>query len=202
MAEHSRYDVSGDEGVLVNKLGITEQKRLDNTETLLLQDTYAHFFTLHQTKKLKFDVKLIFEIHKYFLNTLYSWAGKIRVVEISKDGILFCASSQIKKALENFGHILKKNTPLLKDSKKIISKKLAIVHCEFNAIHPFREGNGRTIRLFVDLLAVKSGYGLIDYRKTLKANYIKACISGMQKDYTKMQRILYERLLNGLHHSK
>ena len=199
MAEPSRYNVSGDEtGILKNKLGITDQKALEDTETLLLKDTYLHFFSLLKTEKLKFNIKLIFEIHKYFLGTLYDWAGKTRTVEISKGGILFCASSYIKKALKDFDQILKKNMPLFKDDRKTVSEKLAAIHCEFNAIHPFREGNGRTLRLFLDLLAVNSGYGLIDYSKTRKSNYIKACVAGMQKNYAKMQRIISNGLLKGV----
>lgn len=195
MVEHSRYNTGNNKnGVLKNKLGIINQKTLDDVETLLLKDTYIHFFTLLQAGKLKFSTKIIFEIHKYFLNIIYSWAGKIRTVEISKNGILFCASLQIKKTFEDFNKILKKNIPISTDNKKIISKKLAVIHCEFNAIHPFREANGRTIRLFLDLLAVNIGYGLIDYSKILKANYIKACIAGMRKDYSKIQKILYKGL--------
>lgn len=198
MAEHSRYNVSGDEAeILKNKLGITDQKVLEDTETLLLKDTYVYFFSLFQKGKLKFNVKLIFEIHKYFLGTLYAWAGRTRSVEISKDGILFCANSQIKKELKNLDKIIKKNISSFGANKKIISEKLAIIHCEFNAIHPFREGNGRTIRLFLDLLAVNCGYGLIDYSKTFKTIYIKACIAGMKKDYSKMQKILFGGLSQG-----
>lgn len=195
MAELSRYNVSGEEEVLKNKLGINNQKVLEDTETLLLKDTYVHFFSLLRKGKLRFHVKLTFEIHKYFLDTLYTWAGKIRSVEISKDGILFCASSQIKKELKILDKIIKKNIPLSGNNKKIISEKLSIIHCEFNAIHPFREGNGRTIRLFLDLLAANSGYGLIDYSKTFKRDYIKACITGMKKDYYKMQKILFRGLV-------
>lgn len=198
MAEHSRYDVSGDEAeILKNKLSITDQKVLEDTETLLLKDTYVYFFSLLQKGKLKFNARLIFEIHKYFLGTLYAWAGRTRGVEISKDGILFCASSQSKKELKNLDKIIKKNIPLFGANKKNISEKLAIIHCEFNAIHPFREGNGRTIRLFLDLLAVNCHYGLIDYSKTLKTTYIKGCIAGMKKDYSKMQKILFKGLSQG-----
>jgi len=198
MAEHSRYNVAGNEGgILKNKLGITDLKSLGDTETLLLKDTYVYFFSLLQKGKLSFNVKLIFEIHKYFLGILYIWAGKIRTVEISKDGILFCASSQIEKEFKKFDKVLKDNMPVFQDDRKIISEKLSVIHCEFNAIHPFREGNGRTIRLFLDLLAVNSGYGLIDYSKTFKRNYIEACVAGMQKDYAKMQKILFKGITRG-----
>ncbi|MBI5413447.1 hypothetical protein HZA42_03830 [Candidatus Peregrinibacteria bacterium] len=55
MAEPSRYNVSGNEGeILKNKLGITDQKALEDTETLLLKDTYVHFFSLLQGGKLRF----------------------------------------------------------------------------------------------------------------------------------------------------
>ncbi|MFA6305415.1 MAG: hypothetical protein WC651_01640 [Candidatus Gracilibacteria bacterium] len=64
MAEHSRYNVSGNEGeILKNKLGITDQKALEDTETLLLKDTYVHFLSLLRTEKFRFNVKLIREIH-------------------------------------------------------------------------------------------------------------------------------------------
>lgn len=196
MVEHSRYNIGGNEenSILKNKLGITDQKILEDTETILLADTYKHFLDLHKSKRLKFDLNLIFQIHKYFLNTLYTWAGKIRTVEISKDGILFCASSQIKKNLEQFEKIIKHHLPSKKDNKKTLSKKLSIIHCEFNAIHPFREGNGRTIRLFLDLLTINSGFSLLDYDKFHKDEYIKACIAGMHKEYAKIQKLIYKAI--------
>lgn len=198
MAEHSRYNISGGEAEpLKNKLGITDQKALEDVETILLQDTYLHFFALLKARRLQFNVKLIFAIHTYFLSTLYTWAGKTRTVEISKDGILFCASSHIKKALQNFAQILREKLPSQKNSKSEVSKKLATIHCEFNAIHPFREGNGRTIRLFLDLLGANYGYGLIDYSKIKKTAYIKASVAGMQKNYSKMQKIISAGLSSG-----
>lgn len=196
MVEHSRYNVGGNEesSILKNKLGITDQKILEDTETILLADTYKHFLDLHKSKKLKFDLNLIFQIHKYFLSTLYSWAGKVRTIEISKNGILFCTSSQIRKNLEQFEKIIKNHFPSKKDNKKTLSEKLSIIHCEFNAIHPFREGNGRTIRLFLDLLTINSGFSLLDYNKFQKDEYIRACIAGMHKEYKKMQKLIYKTI--------
>lgn len=198
MGEHSRYNVSSDEvgadGVLKNKLGISDRERLENIETILLNDSYGYFTELLQKKILKFDVKLILDIHKYFLFTLYNWAGKIRTVEISKDNILFCASSQIPRELDIFDKFLAKNIPTITDSRDIVSRKLAIIHCEFNAIHPFREGNGRTIRLFLDLLALSIGFDIVNYDASLKKNYIKACVSGMKGDCLKMKNIIYKGL--------
>ena len=196
MGEHSRYSVTGGEdgSVLKNKPGIIDRKDLDDTETLMLSDTYTHFLDLLEKGRLDFDVKLIFEIHRYFLKTLYEWAGSTRTVEISKGGMLFCPHSQIKKQLGEFGGILKENIPSPVDDKKAVSQKLAVIHCELNAIHPFREGNGRTIRVFLDLLAKNVGYNPINYSKSSPSTYVKACIAGMGKDYSGMQKIIFRGL--------
>lgn len=193
MGEHSRYNVGNEEGngVLKNKLNITDPQIIQDTETLLLSDTYEEFFRLLKSGKLIFNLKLLFKIHKYFLSTLYVWAGKIRSVEISKEGILFCASSHIEKELKKLEVIIKNNLPLQKENKRSIGRKLAIIHCEFNAIHPFREGNGRTVRLFLDLLAVNHGFSLIDYNKSSEKEYINACIGGMSQSYSQMEKIIY-----------
>ncbi len=195
MVMHSRYNTSNEENqeILKNKLRIKDQKMLDDTETLLLSDAYETFFKQLQRGKLTFNVKLIFDINKVFLNALYSWAGKIRLVEISKDGILFCARSQIKKELKKLDKIIKKGLPLTRDERQF-SEQLAVIHCEFNAIHPFREGNGRTIRLFLDLLTVNSGFKTIDYSKSSQKDYIQACIAGMSQDSSKKQKVIQKGL--------
>ncbi len=196
MAAHSRYDVSGDasEGVLKNKLKITDQQRLENTETLLLEDAYTYFFELLKIGSMDFNADLILQIHHYFLTTLYTWAGTTRTVNLSKGTILFCPHSQIKDQLKKFKKILKQNIPTSKSNKRTVSEKLAVIHCEFNAIHPFREGNGRTIRLFLDLIAAQCGFSGIDYGKNSKNSYIKACIAGMSKNYAPMQKIIQKGL--------
>jgi cell filamentation protein len=196
MAELSRYNVNGKESnILANKLQITDSKILEDIETLLLADAYNYFLQIQENQKFKFNTKLILNIHKYFFNTLYSWAGKTRTVEISKNGVLFCGSIQIKKELEVLDKIIKENLPKKYDSIEIIAKKLALIHCEYNAIHPFREGNGRTIRLFLDLLSLNAGQHIIDYSKSTQKEYIDACIAGMTKNYSKMQKIFELGLL-------
>ena len=161
---------------------------------MLLSDSYEYFLEKLETSRLKFDVDLIFEIHKYFLSTLYSWAGKTRNVQISKDGVLFCKAEHIERAMKDFGKLLKKLLTKNTDSKSDFAEKLAVIHCEFNAIHPFREGNGRTIRLFLDLLALENDYELIDFGKTTKKTYIEACIAGMSGDCSKMKSVIYKGL--------
>ncbi len=199
MIGHSRYQVSNkkagiDNGVLENKLGIKDKKKLEEAETLLLADTYTHFFELLKDDEVKFDLSLLFSIHKYFFHTLYSWAGKVRNVDISKDGMLFASVKYIDQTLQKFELLLKKKLPNSKDNKDTISKKLTLIHNEYNAIHPFREGNGRTIRLFLDLLVVNLGYDPIDWSKTKDSDYFKACILGMSGKNELMTKIIKKGL--------
>jgi len=199
MIGHSRYHVSDEaagvsQGILKNKLGIKSKKKLNDAETLLLADTYAHFFDMLEKGKVKFDLDLFFSIHKYFLGPLYEWAGKTRTVNISKDEMFFALVKYIDKALEEFTALLK--TKLLKQSKDKdeLSEKLAIIHNEFNVIHPFREGNGRTVRLFLDLLVVSLGYDPIDWSKTTNSAYLNACIAGAEGKHESMTKIIKKGL--------
>jgi len=199
MDEHSRYHVSAkkagiSKGILKNKLGIKDQNKLNDAETLLLADSYAHFFELLRESKVEFDLSLLFSIHKYFFETLYTWAGKIRGVDISKDGMLFAPVKFIDKSLKDFEILLNKNLPQQSDSKDNISKKLAIIHNEFNVIHPFREGNGRTIRLFLDLIVTSLSYHPIDWGKNSNTDYLKACIKGASGKHVEMTKIIKKGL--------
>jgi len=142
-----RYQVNDksagiEKGVLKNKLGLKKQKQLENAETLLLADAYDHFFELSSERKIKFDFDLLIAIHKYFFCVLYDWAGKIRTVNISKGEMMFAPAEYLNVVLDDFKKLLKMNLLKVGDDKNEIAKKLAILHNEFNVIHPFREGNG------------------------------------------------------------
>ncbi len=190
MVAASRYNVGGDEAdITKNKLGITDPKELGDAETVLLADTYDHFLGLLRQGKLALDLNMIFTLHRYFLTPLYTWAGKVRRVNISKGTMLFMPPYQIEKALKDFELELEENRPKVTDSKHEITRKVALIHCELNVIHPFREGNGRTIRLFIDLLLENCGYEGLDFRKVLARDYLTACRKGTLKDYKPMEKI-------------
>lgn len=199
MAEPSRYQVSDDaaginKGILKNKLRFKNRKLLEEAETLLLTDAYANFFELLKKDKVKFDLALLFAIHKYFLGTIYDWAGKVRTVDISKNGMLFAPIKYLDKTLEVFSKLLKTTLPKQTDSKNEIAKKIAIIHNEFNIIHPFREGNGRTIRLFLDLISASLGYNPIDWSKQSNSIYLQACIKGTKGEHELMAKIIKKGL--------
>ncbi len=194
MAAPSRYEVSDEgagidkHGVLINNLGIKDQKELDDAETLLLKDSYTYFFELLSKKKVVFDLPFLFEIHKYFLGILYPLAGKVRGVDISKSSTLFAPVSYIAASIKGLERLIQSHLPNKIDSKKRISEKIAIIHNEFNAVHPFREGNGRTIRLFLDLMVADLNLHPVDWNVK---GYMLACKKGLSQDHTKMINLIY-----------
>ena len=193
MVELSRYNVSDeqagiDQGVLKNKLGYTTQKDLNDAETILQIDAYKYFFDLTQNRQFVFDTDLLFEIHKYFFEALYGWAGTVRSVDISKGEMLFAPARYILSSLEELNRIIRNNIPVSSDSIKQIAEKLALIHNEFNVVHPFRDGNGRAIRLFLDLLGYTLGYNPIDYGD--RKEYLAACVAGALKNNDPMRKII------------
>ena len=198
MAGHSRYNVSDKKAglkgkILDNKLGVRSQKELDDAETILLSDAYE-FFLSKNPKQIKFDVKFLFSIHKYFLETLYKWAGQAREVDISRGKMMFASVNYLPSALKYLDQIFKENQPQRKNTKSSMAGKIAIIHNEFNVIHPFRDGNGRTIRLFIDLLLYSVGFKLVDWNSKPKNEYIHACIKGAVGNHKPMSDFILKRL--------
>lgn len=112
MAGVSRYNAGGDEtDIQKNKLGVKNAKELEDLETALLTDSYDHFIELLSRNKLTLDLNLLFKIHDYFLGPLYSWAGKIRTVNISKGDAYFAPAQNIESALKQFEAEFKKTMP-------------------------------------------------------------------------------------------
>src|SRR3989344_8034797 len=128
MAGHSRYNVTNkragiEKGVLKNKLDISSQKELEDAETILLADTYEFFLSKEDIRMVTFDVEFLFSIHKYFLNTLYDWAGNKREVDISKGKMMFASVNHLDASLKYLDKIIKENLPKKRDEKNNLAYK-------------------------------------------------------------------------------
>jgi len=99
----------------------------------------------------------LFEIHRHLFKDLYVWAGKKRTVEISKDGKQFFPTSHFDNAFRYIDLLIADFKKIPKDNTKQLAKKLAEILDNVNFLHPFREGNGRTQREFLRLLALNKG---------------------------------------------
>lgn len=187
MVAASRYNACGDEAdITKNKLGITDLKELEDAETVLLADAYDYFYDLLNNGELNLDLNILPKLHEYFLGTLYTWAGKFRTVNISKGTMLFMPPERIEKSLKDFEEEFSKNKPTRDDSPEEIAHKVALLHCELNVIHPFREGNGRTIRLFIDLLLESCGYEGLDF--THIAEDVLHVVKALSRNMNQWQR--------------
>ncbi len=99
-------------------------------------------------------------IHQHFFQDVYSWAGKLRTVRISKSGSAFCYPENIDREMRRLFAELAEQNYYAGLEAEAFAKKAAHFLAELNAIHPFREGNGRSQLSFLTLLAEDAGHSL------------------------------------------
>ena len=163
-----------DSNVLKNKLNIRDNKLLKTAEeeiTLIKQ-----MELLKNPIKGNFTKAHLMNIHKFIFEDIYSFAGKIRREQISKADTMFYPPNLIDRELDKvFAKIKEKNMLRETDEEKVFDN-LAYVMAELNIIHPFREGNGRSIREFIRLMAKRMGYDLnwgnVDKEELLEASIL------------------------------
>lgn len=103
------------------------------------------------------------QIHLYLFVDLYEFAGQIRIKDISKGGFRFASCLYLKESLNRIGE-MPENT-----FEQIVAK-----YVEMNIAHPFMEGNGRSMRIWLDLILKKNLKQCIDWAKIDKANYLNS----------------------------
>lgn len=148
MADPYKYP---DSDVLINKVGIRDQEQLKQFEHRVTQRRMEQLGTVKNAQLAK-DTSSYLNIHQHIFQDVYEWAGTIRVTDLSKGNSLFAMQSFVKPSLE------KELSNLQKWDFKNISvdefiHRSAYHISELNAIHPFREGNGRTMRVHLEQLA-------------------------------------------------
>jgi cell filamentation protein len=115
-------------------------------------------------------------IHQFIFGDIYPFAGKIRKEQISKADTMFYPPNLIDRELDKVFSKIKSEAMLKEKSEDKVFDNLAYVMAELNIIHPFREGNGRTIREFIRLMAKRCGYSLnwgnVDSDKLLNASIL------------------------------
>lgn len=150
--------------VLENKLGITESAELAREEEKISKKKALELFEkglLNSFESGKFDS--LSKIHKYLFDEIYPFAGEIRNVNIAKGNFRFAPVMYLKQSLE---HIDKMPQSTFEE---IIEK-----YVEMNVAHPFREGNGRSTRIWLDLILKKELCKVVDWSKVDKDDYLLA----------------------------
>ena len=146
-----------DSDVLINKLNITDEKDLYDAERGLVTLRTAQLN--EEPIKGYFDFNHLKSIHKFLFQDVYRWAGDIRNCNIAKQD-LFCLCEYIDSFANDIFGRLKKEQYFIKYSYEVKLKKLVELFADINALHPFREGNGRSQREFIEELAKINGIDL------------------------------------------
>ena len=173
--------------VLVNRLGIREQAELDRVERqiVLLKSAIAE-------RELPFrdvDLSYYLDLHRMLFDELYDWAGTLRDIDLSKKGTVFYPARELERIGElQFRH-LREADYLCGLKRRAFAKALAALYHDLNMLHPFREGNGRTERLFLTLLVRNAGYE-ISFAGCDRDLLTIAAIRSAQGDMTLLQDTL------------
>lgn len=149
---------------LENKLGITDSATLARTEEKLSKEKAVKLFEygiLDNQKAGSFQA--LAEIHKYLFEDIYDFAGKIRTVNIAKGGFRFAPVMYLESSLENIEKMPQS------DFDSIVEK-----YVEMNIAHPFREGNGRSMRIWLDMMFRKELSMVVDWSRIDKEDYLLA----------------------------
>lgn len=185
MLEASVYFVleGGDGMVLQNKLGITnsvelvrEEERISKKKALDLFDT-----TVLEKHPVGSFAQLA-AIHRYLFEDIYDFAGKVRSVNIAKGNFRFAPVMYLQAALESI-----ENMPQ-STFDEIIEK-----YVEMNVAHPFREGNGRSARIWLDLMLKQELHLVVDWSFVDKDDYLLAMERSPIKD-TEIKHLLKNAL--------
>ena len=157
--------------MLDNRLGITSNVKFAKEEKI----TKLKAIELFDSGKIdEFEVgtfKGLSCIHEYLFSYIYSFAGKIRKENISKGNFRFASCLYLESVLKSIDAMPEKNFD------DIIKK-----YIEMNIAHPFREGNGRSTRIWLDLILKKELNKVVDWRKVSKEDYLLAMERSPVKD--------------------
>ena len=177
--------------VLKNKIGIQDMEKLQRLERRL---TMLRILELvDKPIQGKFDLQHLCLIHRYIFQYVYDWAGEIRKVDIAK-GSMFCNVKFIESQAAEIFKKLKSEDYLQGLNEENTASRLAYYFSEINALHPFREGNGRSQREFIRTLALHIGY-VINFAKVSKEEMLKASKDSFLCDYGKMEQ-LFKKCIN------
>ncbi len=185
------YTPKSEDEILPNKLGITDPRKIAEEE-------YRGFLRVEIKFKSelddisKFNWELISSIHKTAFEHLYEFAGQLRQVNISKGGFMFPAAKFLPSAVEEFEKEFLNPLPDSFEEYEQLINHVATLHAELLFIHQFREGNGRTARLFADLIALKCGFDRFNFEKITEKSmpkYITALQAAADKNYEPMIRL-------------
>ena len=157
---------------LENKLGITDSARLAREEEKISKAKAKELFESGILDSLQPGTYVtLVRIHEFLFGEIYDFAGKMRTVNIAKGNFRFAPLMYLQVSLENIDKMPQSSYD------EIIEK-----YVEMNIAHPFREGNGRSMRIWLDLMLKKELHQVIDWSKVHKEDYLLAMERSLIRD--------------------
>ncbi len=157
---------------LENKLGLTSSADLAREEERISKKKALELFESGELDKLKAGTfSALKAIHKYLFDEIYDFAGKLRTVNLAKGNFRFVPLMYLEAALENIEKMPQSTF------NEIVEK-----YVEMNIAHPFREGNGRSTRIWLDCVFKKELGKVVDWSKVDKVDYLLAMERSPVKD--------------------
>ena len=180
-------------GVLRNKLRLNTAEELAAAEREI---THAALILVRESPvRAAYDLPHLCAIHQRIFGDIYEWAGQIRTVAIAK-GSLFCLPHYIESSSADIFRALRGENLLRGLERRPFVDRLTFYLGEVNAVHPFREGNGRTQRAFFEQLAREAGF-MLNWQHLDAARNIEASASIMHGDAEPMRKMLDPLLTGG-----
>ncbi|MFG5536708.1 protein adenylyltransferase Fic [Enterococcus faecalis] len=150
--------------MLENKLGITNQLELNRAEERVSKEKAKRLYDSRDIDRVEVGTfKGLSYIHNYLFEDIYEFAGKVRSQNISKGNFRFAPVMYLEIALEHINKMPQRNLD------EIVAK-----YVEMNIAHPFREGNGRATRIWLDLILKKELKQVVDWNLIDKEEYLSA----------------------------
>ena len=150
--------------ILENKLGLTNQVELAKVEEKLSKQKAKELYDCGKINEIEVGTfKGLSEIHEFLFSDIYHFAGKIRSVNIAKGNFRFAPVMYLEHSLQHIDQMPQTSF------EEIIKK-----YVEMNIAHPFREGNGRSTRIWLDLILKEELQKVVDWNLIDKADYLSA----------------------------
>ena len=155
-----------------NKLGITDSFKLANEEERISKKKAIDLFQTEFLNELKpGSLEVLVKIHRHLFEDIYEFAGQLRTVNIAKGNFRFAPAIYLNEALKSIEKMPQSTFD------EIIEK-----YVEMNIAHPFREGNGRSARIWLDLILKSELKKVVDWSKVDKDDYLLAMERSPVKD--------------------
>lgn len=191
-----------------NKLGIRSVRQMGAVEFDALVDVQNVWFGKIGPDT-RFTAEMICLMHREWLEPIYEWAGRYRLVNLAKGDFFWPPYHLIPSAMDSLTNgLLAQYTPCQPSPIEVVAERLAKVHAELLFIHPFRDGNGRLARWLSSLMAMQANYPAPNYgligkgSRKRQREYIRAVTLGYAQDYAALSAFFVSSLRSALSPAK